>query len=103
MPWRCAPRSTPVRRADLDHTRPWPHGATDVSNLASLGRRWHNHKTSRQWTVHHARDGTTTWTHRRHGWTIRLAPPRRDLTDVPDPGPPRLPLVDLDDLVPAPA
>ena len=38
-------------------------------------------------------DGTTTWrTHRRHGWTIRLAPPRRDLADVPDPGPPRLPL-----------
>ncbi len=84
--------TTPVRRADLDHVRPWPDGATTVDNLNPLGRRWHNHKTSRQWTVHRARDGTVTWRHRRHGWTIRLAPPRRDLTDVPDPGPPRLPL-----------
>ena len=84
--------STPVRRADLDHVTPWPDGTTTVANLNPTGRRWHNHKTSRQWTVHRARDGTVTWRHRRHGWTIRLAPPRRDLTDVPDPGPPRLPL-----------
>ena len=83
--------STPVRRADLDHVRPWPDGATTVANFNPVGRRWHNHKTSRSWTVHRARDGTVTWRHRRHGWTIRLAPPRRDLTDVPDPGPPRLP------------
>ena len=88
--------STPVRRADLDHVNPWPDGATDVDNLSPLGRTWHNRKTSKHWTVHRARDGTTTWRHRRHGWTIRLAPPRRDLTDVPDPGPPRLPLDDLD-------
>ena len=83
--------STPVRRADLDHVRPWPDGATTVANFNPVGRRWHNHKTSRSWTVHRARDGTVTWRHRRHAWTIRLAPPRRDLTDVPDPGPPRLP------------
>ena len=87
--------TTPIRRADLDHVIPSPDGPTDVTNLAPLGRRWHNRKTSRSWTVHHARDGTTTWRHRRHGWAIRLAPPRRDLTDVPDPGPPRLPLDDL--------
>ena len=85
--------AAPIRRADLDHITPWR--ATDprhVANLQPVGRRWHNHKTSRPWTVHRARDGTVTWRHRRHGWTIRLAPPRRDLTDVPDPGPPRLPL-----------
>ena len=98
--------STPVRRADLDHTIPWPDGRTDLDNLSPLGRTWHNRKTSKAWTVHRAQDGTTTWRHRRHGWTLRLAPPRRDLTDVPDPGPPRLPLddLDLDDLhEPAPA
>ncbi len=91
--------TTPVRRADLDHVRAWPDGATHVDNLQPLGRRWHNHKTSKQWTVHRARDGTTVWRHRRHGWRITLAPPRRDLTDVPDPGPPRLPLDDLTDLI----
>ena len=87
--------TTPVRRADLDHLVPWPDGPTTVDNLQPVGRRWHNHKTARSWTVHRARDGTTVWRHRRHGWTIRLAPPRRDLTDLPDPGPPRLPLPDL--------
>ena len=35
--------STPIRRADLDHVTEWPDGATDVSNLHPLGRRWHNH------------------------------------------------------------
>ena len=86
--------ATPVRRADLDHLCPWPDGPTDVANLSPVGRRWHNAKTSTRWTVRRARDGTVTWRHRRHGWRIRLAPPRRDLTDVPDPGPPRLPLDD---------
>ena len=81
---------------------PWPHGPTDVDNLHPVGRRWHNHKTSKRWTVHRSRDGTITWRHRRHDWRITLAPPRRDLTDVPDPGPPRLPLDSLlDDLEPA--
>jgi hypothetical protein len=84
--------TTPVRRADLDHIDPWPHGPTDVANLQPVGRRWHNHKTSRHWTVTRSRDGTTVWTHRRHGWTIRLAPPRRDLQQPPHTGPPRLPL-----------
>ncbi len=88
--------STPVRRADLDHITAWPAGTTTVDNLHPVGRRWHNHKTSRRWTVHRASDGTVTWRHRRHGWTIRLAAARRDLTDVPDPGPPRLPLPDLE-------
>lgn len=84
--------TTPVRRADLDHEDPWPDGPTDADNLQPLGRRWHNHKTTGAWTVRRSRDGTTTWRHRRHGWTIRLAPSRRDLADPPDRGPPRLPL-----------
>jgi hypothetical protein len=81
----------PVRRADLDHIDPWPTGPTDVDNLHPVGSTWHNHKTSRHWTVTRQRDGTTTWTHRRHGWTIQLAPARRNLDTPPDPGPPRLP------------
>jgi hypothetical protein len=84
--------TTPVRRADLDHIDPWPTGPTDVANLQPVSRRWHNHKTSRHWTVTRTRDGTTVWTHRRHGWTIRLAPPQRDLQQPPHTGPPRLPL-----------
>lgn len=94
--------STPIRRADLDHVLRWPAGPTEATNLVPLGRSWHNRKTSKHWTLARARDGTVTWTHRRHGWQIRLAPPRRDLTDVPDPGPPRLPLDDLDDVGRAP-
>jgi hypothetical protein len=86
----------PVRHADLDHIDPWPAGQTDVANLHPTGRRWHNHKTSKHWTVTRSRDGTTVWTHRRHGWTIRLAPPRRDLQRPPDTGPPRLPIDDAD-------
>ena len=84
--------STPIRRADLDHVVEWPDGATDVSNLHPLGRRWHNFKTSRAWTVHRRRDGTTEFQHRRHGWLLRMAPPRRSLARPPDAGPPRLPL-----------
>ncbi len=79
--------SCPVRRADLDHIDEWPAGPTDVDNLQPVGRTWHNYKTSRRWTVTRDDDGTTTWRHRRHGWTIRMAPPRRDLTHPPpDPG-----------------
>lgn len=84
--------STPIRRADLDHVAEWPDGATDVSNLQPLGRRWHNVKTSGAWTVRRRRDGTTEWRHRRHGWLLRLAPPRRSLARPPDAGPLRLPL-----------
>jgi hypothetical protein len=87
--------SCPIRDADLDHVTAWPHGPTDVDNLHPVGRRWHNLKTAKQWTVVRADDGTTTWTHRRHGWTLRLAPPRRDLatdsaTAITPPHPPRL-------------
>lgn len=83
--------STPIRRADLDHVTRWPDGATDVSNLQPLGRPWHKVKTSKAWAVHRRRDGTTEGRHRRHGWILRMAPPRRGLARPPDPGPPRLP------------
>lgn len=91
--------STPIRGADLDHVTEWPGGATDVTNLHPIGRRWHNLKTSKNWTVTRGDDGTTTWRHRRHGWTLRMAPPRRDLQHPPttDParaGPPTAPLQD---------
>jgi hypothetical protein len=84
--------TTPVRRADLDHIDPWPTGPTDVANLQPVGDAGTTTRPPRHWTVTRTRDGTTTWTHRRHGWTIRLAPPRRDLDTPPDTGPPRLPL-----------
>ncbi len=80
--------SCPVRRADLDHVTEWPDGATDVTNLHPVGRGWHNHKTSKAWTVTRARDGSTTWRHRRHGWVLRMAPPRRTLGRPPRAGPP---------------
>ncbi len=75
--------SCPVRRSDLDHITEWPDGATDVANLQPLGRRWHNLKTSKAWAVTRRDDGATEWRHRRHGWTLRLAPVRRDLADPP--------------------
>lgn len=75
--------ATPVRRADLDHITEWPDGATDVTNLHPVGRRWHNHKTSKAWTVTREDDGATTWRHRRHGWVLRLAPPRRARAQPP--------------------
>lgn len=81
--------SCPVRRADLDHIVEWPEGPTDVDNLHTVGRTWHNHKTSKSWTVVRDNDGATTWRHRRHGWVLRLAPPRRDLARPPRTGPPR--------------
>lgn len=80
-------RRCPIRRADLDHLREWPDGATDVTNLHALGRRWHNHKTSKAWTVRRHRDGTTEWRHRRHGWMLRLAPSQRTLTTPARAGP----------------
>jgi hypothetical protein len=83
--------SCPIRTGDLDHIREWPDGATDVDNLHALGRRWHNHKTSKTWTVKRQPDGTTTWRHKRHGWLLRLAPAQRTLHDPPRAGPPRSP------------
>jgi hypothetical protein len=105
--------ATPIRRADLDHVVAWPDGPTDVANLQPLGRRWHNLKTSKAWTVTRAGDGSTVWRHRRHGWMLRMAatgparfrpperpPGRHDPSDPDGPGGPsgRLPGPDTVDL-----
>ncbi len=46
---------------DLDHTVPWPVGATAWSNLAVLCRRHHRLKHSSSWGAELAPDGTMTW------------------------------------------
>lgn len=47
---------------DLDHTVPWPRGATTASNLAVLCRHHHRLKHSSGWSAHLAPDGVMTWT-----------------------------------------
>ena len=46
---------------DIDHTVPWPQGATDATNLAVLCRRHHRLKHSGLWHVTLHPDGTMTW------------------------------------------
>ena len=53
---------TPAERCDLDHLVPWPHGKTQVSNLQSLSRSCHNHKTVGAWTVERVVDDGVRWT-----------------------------------------
>lgn len=49
-------------RADLDHTTPWPHGATTPDNLAPTHRRHHNLKTAGLWhTTLDPETRTATW------------------------------------------
>ncbi|MCH9815400.1 MAG: hypothetical protein K0U64_02965 [Actinomycetia bacterium] len=38
-------------RCDLDHTQPWPQGATTAENLGPLCRRHHNLKTHHGWSL----------------------------------------------------
>ncbi len=47
---------------DLDHTVPWPRGATTASNLAVLCRHHHRLKHSSGWSADLAPDGVMTWT-----------------------------------------
>jgi hypothetical protein len=47
---------------DLDHTVPWPAGATAAANLAALCRRHHRLKHSPGWSVVLDVDGAMTWT-----------------------------------------
>jgi hypothetical protein len=47
---------------DLDHTIPWPEGATEASNLSVLCRRHHRLKHSPHWQVQLKTDATMTWT-----------------------------------------
>ena len=44
--WGC---SRPAERCDLDHTRPWPEGATTPTELESLCRRHHRFKQTGRW------------------------------------------------------
>jgi hypothetical protein len=50
-----------VRFTDLDHTRPWPEGATSADNLHSLCRRHHRVKQLVGWHVALRPDGTVEW------------------------------------------
>ena len=47
---------------DVDHTVPWPEGATSAANLAVLCRRHHRLKHTPGWTVVLHADRTMTWT-----------------------------------------
>ncbi len=48
--------------ADLDHTRPWPAGPTDQSNLAPRCRTHHRAKQAPDWAVEQLAPGVTRWT-----------------------------------------
>ncbi|HEX5018041.1 MAG TPA: DUF222 domain-containing protein [Actinomycetes bacterium] len=47
---------------DVDHTIPWPEGATTPGNLAVLCRHHHRLKHSLEWHVVNTPEGTMTWT-----------------------------------------
>ncbi len=47
---------------DLDHTAPWPEGATTWDNLAVLCRRHHRLKHSAGWHTELGEDGVMIWT-----------------------------------------
>jgi hypothetical protein len=51
-----------AQRCDLDHSVPWPGGATHPGNLAALCRTHHLLKTFGGWTTLQHPDGTHTWT-----------------------------------------
>jgi hypothetical protein len=51
-----------AQRCDLDHSVPWPGGATHPGNLAALCRTHHLLKTFAGWTTLQHPDGTHTWT-----------------------------------------
>jgi hypothetical protein len=47
---------------DLDHTRPWPEGATTADNLAALCRHHHRVKHEAGWSADLRDDGSLIWT-----------------------------------------
>ncbi|WP_448614828.1 DUF222 domain-containing protein [Modestobacter sp. URMC 112] len=90
----CRTRAT---RGDLDHTTPWPAGATSAANLACLCR--HHHRLRHQapgWSVTTGPDGALHW-RTPTGRTATTHPPRHgtddDLTKPPkaEPGAPGRP------------
>ncbi|BBY61187.1 HNH endonuclease signature motif containing protein [Mycolicibacterium sarraceniae] len=52
----------PARVCDIDHTVPWPYGATHASNLKLLCRDHHILKTFWGWKDQQLQDGTVMWT-----------------------------------------
>ena len=52
----------PATRCDIDHTIPWPFGATHASNLKCLCRDHHILKTFWGWKDKQLADGTVIWT-----------------------------------------
>lgn len=52
----------PAGRADLDHTRPFPHGLTAEDNLAALCRPHHRIKTLTSWQLKQLGGGRLEWT-----------------------------------------
>jgi hypothetical protein len=56
------PTAGPGMATDVDHTIPWPKGATSADNLAVLCRRHHRLKHSPGWSVVLQPNGTMTWT-----------------------------------------
>lgn len=52
----------PATHCDIDHTVPWPHGATHASNLKCLCREHHILKTFWGWKDRQLPDGTVIWT-----------------------------------------
>jgi hypothetical protein len=79
-------------RCDLDHTTPWPLGATSADNLCCLCR--HHHRLRHQapgWSITLLDDGGLQWT--LPGGELRVTyPPRFGTDDPPPPTPPPLTL-----------
>ncbi|HEX5017762.1 MAG TPA: DUF222 domain-containing protein [Actinomycetes bacterium] len=55
------PALTPRTGVDLDHTVPWPNGATSADNLACLCRHHHRLKHSPGWSLTSHPDGVLEW------------------------------------------
>ncbi len=53
----------PATQCDIDHTVPWPYGATQASNLKCLCRDHHILKTFWGWKDQQLPDGTVIWRH----------------------------------------
>ncbi len=66
----------PASTADLDHTIPWPRGATSEANLHALCRTHHRLKTHTGWRVETLTGHTLQWTSPRgHTYTTYLNDP----------------------------
>jgi hypothetical protein len=90
-----------AQHCDLDHSVPWPAGATHPGNLSALCRTHHLLKTFGGWTKRQHPDGSHTWTSPTgHAYsTVPLsrilfpdravhtaAPPPTPVSDIPDRG-----------------